>query len=248
MHIEPKLLELYNYPSRSQKAHKIERILLDYLGSNRDVSKLRCLDVGCSIGVISDCLSRTFAQVVGVEPLAESIDIAHQLHPDSKATFLNSDGLHLPFQNETFDVIVCAQVYEHSTYPHRLVAEIRRVLKPGGCCFFSGPNKWWPIEYHYDWYFAHWLPKSLLHRYCQHRYGHPFDLVLYNYWQLQTLWRDFGRHDYTLRLVYEPEKFWDRPDRYRWARIVPRPIAVALKFLLPNFNWILSKPHAPTNT
>ena len=239
--IEPELLETFKYSSRSQKARKIKYILVDHLGTEQNMSELRCLDLGCSIGVISTRLADAFGQVVGLDPLLEAIDIAHRLHPNSKAEFLNSNGLRLPFKDEAFDVIVCAQVYEHTTEPRLLVREVRRVLKPGGSCFFSGPNRLWPIEYHYGWWFIHWLPRTLLHRFCRRRYGHPFDLVLYNYWQLRGLWQGFEKSDYTLRLIYEPGRFLEHSLAHRWARVVPRFIAVTFRPFLPNFNWVLIK-------
>jgi 2-polyprenyl-3-methyl-5-hydroxy-6-metoxy-1,4-benzoquinol methylase len=245
--IEPELLEQYKFASRFQKASKIERVLLDHLGTQQKVRELRCLDLGCSIGVISTHLADVFGQVVGVEPLSEAVDIACRLYPHSKATFLRGDGQRLPFQDEAFDVIVCAQVYEHSTQPYLLVKEIWRTLRPGGSCFFSGPNRLWPFEYHYDWWFIHWLPRTFLHWFCQRRYGHLFDLVLYNYWQLRELWQDFECHDYTLRLVYEPGRFLEHSNSHRWARMVPRFVATILRPFLPNFNWVLVKKAAPTH-
>ena len=239
--IEPELLETFKYSSRSQKARKIKHILADHLGTAQTVNELRCLDLGCSIGVISTHLADTFGQVVGVDPLPEAIDIARRLHSDSGAEFLNSDGLALPFKDETFDVIVCAQVYEHTTEPGLLAREVWRVLKPSGSCFFSGPNKLWPIEYHYGWWFVHWLPRTAVHRYCRRRYGHPFDLILFNYWQLRELWQDFEHSDYTLRLIYEPGRFLEHSRAYSWTRVVPRFIAATLKPFLPNYNWVLTK-------
>lgn len=238
--IEPDLLEKYDYPSRFQKARKIEHILMDFL-EGRATKDLRCLDLGCSIGVISTHLADTFGQVVGIDPLLEAIDIANRLDSGAKVKFIHGDGLNLPFKDEVFDVVICAQVYEHSQAPSQLAGEIRRVLVPGGCCFFSGPNRLWPIEYHYDWCCIHWLPRCLVERYCQYQQGHSYDLILYNYWQLRALWKGFESHYYTLRLVYEPEKFLESSERYRWARIVPKPIASLFRFLLPNFNWMLVK-------
>jgi ubiquinone/menaquinone biosynthesis C-methylase UbiE len=245
--IEPELLEKYKYSSRYQKARKIERILVDHLGTEQEASELRCLDLGCSIGVISTHLAEAFGRVVGVDSLPEAIHIARRLHPHSKAAFLCGDGLRLPFEDEAFDAIVCAQVYEHTAQPHLLVREIRRTLRPGGCCFFSGPNRLWPIEYHYDWWFIHWLPRTLLHRYCRWRYNHPFDLILYNYWQLRELWQGFRCSDYTLRLIYEPDRFLEPSNPYRWARLAPQFIASILRPFLPNFNWVLIKETTPTD-
>ena len=42
------------------------------------------------------------------------------------------DAEELPFDNEFFDVVYSWGVIHHSTYPERIVAEIHRVLKPGG--------------------------------------------------------------------------------------------------------------------
>ncbi len=244
--VDPERLERYGYDSRFEKAHKIEGILKDYLRPVRDGDALDCLDVGCSIGVISSILTGTFKRVVGVEPLEESIGLAPRIHPDSKATFVQGDGLRLPFRDEAFDVIICAQVYEHSADPAQLVAEIRRTLRSGGCCFFSGPNRLWPLEYHYGWLGLHWLPRSVLDRYCQRRSGHAYDLRLYHYWQLRSLWQDFEWIDYTLRLVYEPGRFMEATGVQRWARLVPRPVAGILRWLAPNFNWVLVKTAEPS--
>ncbi|MBN1260636.1 MAG: class I SAM-dependent methyltransferase [Anaerolineae bacterium] len=239
------LLEKYEYDSRFQKARKIESILKHFLGGADAYPDFRCLDVGCAIGVITAQLSRTFGQVAGLDPLKEALDVARALHPDTQAQFLHADGLHLPFDDATFNLVICAQVYEHSTNPARLVREIRRVLKPGGICFFSGPNRLWPIEYHYHWIGRHWLPRPLVDRYVRRQHGHPYDLELYTYRQLRGLWQGFERRDYTLDLIYTPGHFAGAPDVPAWARLIPRPVAQALRFLLPNFNWVVRKPVAP---
>jgi 2-polyprenyl-3-methyl-5-hydroxy-6-metoxy-1,4-benzoquinol methylase len=235
------LLEQYKYESRFQKAFKIERILEDYFNTETNQQELRCLDVGCSIGIISARLSTAFGQVVGVEPMAEAIGLAHRLNNESGSSFVQGDGICLPFPDGTFDVIVCAQVYEHTQDPHRLASEIYRVLKPSGCCFFSGPNRLWPLEYHYGWLCLHWLPQIVLDHFCRWRYGHPYDLILLNYWQLRSLWQAFGKVDYTLRLLYDPGKFFDDASLYQWTRRIPRRILQVLRPLLPNFNWVLVK-------
>ena len=239
--MESDLLQNQWYLSRAEKARKIQRILHDHFGSEQNLASLRCLDLGCSIGVISTHLVSIFGQVIGLDPLDESMRIASRLNPGSGAAFLQGDGLRLPFDDRVFDVIICAQVYEHTSDPFQLVAEIRRTLKPGGCCFFSGPNRLWPIEYHYRWLMLHWLPRAWVEGYCRLRYGQEYDLMLYTYWQLKALWAGFERIDYTLHLIYESAEYLDSARLQHWARWVPRPLASALRFLLPNYNWILIK-------
>jgi SAM-dependent methyltransferase len=49
------------------------------------------------------------------------------------------DGKHLPFDNDSFDVIFSSEVFEHVFNLHELLLEIRRVLKPGGKLIFTCP-------------------------------------------------------------------------------------------------------------
>lgn len=53
---------------------------------------------------------------------------------------LNSDAAPLPFADRTFDLAICTQVLEHLLWPQHLLAEIRRVLAPGGALVASVPN------------------------------------------------------------------------------------------------------------
>jgi SAM-dependent methyltransferase len=52
-----------------------------------------------------------------------------------------SGGLReLPFPDETFDLVIFAEVIEHLTYPQIMVSELARVLKPGGALVLTTPN------------------------------------------------------------------------------------------------------------
>jgi SAM-dependent methyltransferase len=51
-----------------------------------------------------------------------------------------SDAENLPLKNGVFDVVICLQVLEHTPFPERIVAEIARVLRPGGYLFLAAPN------------------------------------------------------------------------------------------------------------
>lgn len=50
-----------------------------------------------------------------------------------------ADGAHLPFPDASFDGVVCLEVIEHVTAPSRAIAEIGRVLRPGGKAWISMP-------------------------------------------------------------------------------------------------------------
>jgi SAM-dependent methyltransferase len=50
-----------------------------------------------------------------------------------------ADGTRLPFRDASMDAIVCLEVIEHVRDPEQLLAEIHRVLKPGGRALMSMP-------------------------------------------------------------------------------------------------------------
>lgn len=52
---------------------------------------------------------------------------------------VDGDIQNLPFKSEVVDAVICKDVLEHVPRPHDAVAEIYRVLKPGGKAFFSVP-------------------------------------------------------------------------------------------------------------
>ena len=74
-------------------------------------------------------------------------------------------GERLPFSNGTFDVVVSAWVFEHLVDPRRAVAEIRRVLKPGGRLVFLTPNAW-----NYNVWLIRLVPNHLHELFTSHLY------------------------------------------------------------------------------
>jgi len=52
---------------------------------------------------------------------------------------VRADLTDLPFEAETFDVVICSHVLEHVPDDHKAMSEIRRVLKPGGAALLMAP-------------------------------------------------------------------------------------------------------------
>ncbi len=50
-----------------------------------------------------------------------------------------SDILDIPEKNESFDAILCTEVFEHIKYPDRALSEFHRLLKPGGMLILTAP-------------------------------------------------------------------------------------------------------------
>lgn len=56
------------------------------------------------------------------------------------------DGKLMPFENATFDCVLCIEVLEHSEQPDLLLSEIARVIKPNGTCLLTVP---WSARQHH---------------------------------------------------------------------------------------------------
>lgn len=235
---------------RARKAAKILAILSDFMTD--DLSEKSCLDVGCRDGIILKALSTQFHFNVGIDIESTSLPpkdwgehslpelgSGGQNREDLPPThFTQANGKELPFPGEQFDLIICAQVYEHVDDPVSLVAEIRRVLKPHGIIFFSGPNRWAVVEEHYHLPFLSWLPKKLADRYMRTtKRGDRYEIQPLSYWQLRHLLCDFKIHDYAPKLLSHPELF--ALDERVKVRIPPW-LGKLLRPWVPNFNWVLT--------
>jgi SAM-dependent methyltransferase len=60
--------------------------------------------------------------------------------------FLRADLNAVPFGDATMDVVLCAEVLEHMTNPRAAIAEMARILKPGGYAVITTPNSKNPLE------------------------------------------------------------------------------------------------------
>ena len=75
-------------------------------------------------------------QGVGIDPLAVSYSGLFPRWQNCAAT-IAAVGEQLPFSNESFDVVLCDNVVDHAESPKQIVAELTRILKPGGLLYFT---------------------------------------------------------------------------------------------------------------
>jgi ubiquinone/menaquinone biosynthesis C-methylase UbiE len=88
------------------------------------------LDVGSGTGEDVAALRDLVDRAVGVEPSEGLRTESVRRHPGLEV--VDGDALSLPFDNESFDVVRCERVLQHIADPARAVAEMTRVLRPGG--------------------------------------------------------------------------------------------------------------------
>lgn len=153
-------------------------------------------DIGCGSGGIAAGLAGRVDRITGIDPEPwDAWSTAAAEHPN--LTFLEApcDGIEPPLTVASVDVAICNQVYEHVANPRGLVLNIGRILKPGGWCYFAGPNLLWPIEPHVHWPFVHWLPRRLarrLMRIAGARRPEDLDAFSTHVWQLRRWFVEAG--------------------------------------------------------
>ena len=97
------------------------------------------LDVGCGEGVvIRDILQQNSELcITGLDISRDNLNVAEELNPTAR--FVLGDVYELPFENDSFDLVICTEVLEHLKDPERAVAELKRVSKK--YCIISVPHE-----------------------------------------------------------------------------------------------------------
>ncbi len=101
------------------------------------------LDVGCAGGFMAEAIDERGAQVTGIDPAGEAIAAASR-HAEQTGRSIRYDtgvGEALPYDDASFDTVVCVDVLEHVTSVPQTLSEIARVLKPGGVFCFDTINR-----------------------------------------------------------------------------------------------------------
>lgn len=111
----------------------IGKIIQPFLHSN-----MKILDAGCGAGGTMEYMSE-YGSMLGV-------DISKEMVEHCRNIGLNAlcESIHcLPFQDHTFDLVLCLDVLEHLQDEKQVLEELNRVVKPGGILVFSVPAFSW---------------------------------------------------------------------------------------------------------
>lgn len=122
------------------------------------------LDVACGEGYGSQILSGVASGVTGIDISADAVAHAEGRYGSERLRFIEASAALLPLEDDSMDVVVSFETIEHHDQHEEMLAEIRRVLRPGGVMILSSPNKqYYSIEpgysnpYHVKELFRHEL-------------------------------------------------------------------------------------------
>lgn len=99
------------------------------------------LDCATGSGYGAHCLSKAAEKVIAVDMSEETIRFAQARYGSPKIHFTCGSAEELDLADNSVDVYCNIETIEHVPHPLRLLAEAKRVLKPGGIFMVSTPNR-----------------------------------------------------------------------------------------------------------
>jgi SAM-dependent methyltransferase len=212
------------------------------------------LDFGCGRGQVVVLGTQRGIDMLGADSFGPGWK--HN-SPETRERIVEIVDGRLPFPDAHFDVVLSNTVFEHIPDPRPSLAEIKRVLKPGGAflAFFPTRDVW--FEGHLGLYFPHWMQRypGLRRRYLRFlrraglgyhetaqspeqwadTMGRVLDtMVFYHAWpDVRRWWKDeFGAAPQSLANSFISYRFRTHPRLRRFSPLVDSPLAAPISRFL----------------
>ena len=111
--------------------------------SNMKFDQLESLDIGCGGGILTEELAKISDRTFGIDISKASLETAknHALGQGLTIDYQQASAENLPFPANSFNVVTCCDVLEHVDDVDKVVAEVSRVLRPGGVFIYDTINR-----------------------------------------------------------------------------------------------------------
>jgi len=148
-------LYLEQLPGRLASARRVIRLL------EREVPPGRLLDIGCGVGVVLQAASPAWT-ATGVEPSKWAAKHARETF---HLNVIEGSVEDTKFPDASFDAVTMLDVIEHLADPRHVLAEVHRILRPGGVFYIYTPDLsapvarlmgrwWWGLRAAHLYYFS----------------------------------------------------------------------------------------------
>jgi SAM-dependent methyltransferase len=127
----------------------------------------RIADIGCGPGWYTNAIRTTGAEVIPIDHDIAALEAGGQMPQGA----IVGDAMNLPIADGSLDGVFASNMLEHTPDAERVIAEIIRVLRPGGWAYVSWTNWFSPWGGH-DMTPYHFLGPRLGLRLYQRRHGH----------------------------------------------------------------------------
>lgn len=197
----------------------------------------RILDVGCGEGQVARSLAASGADVVGIDPTLRNIEVARERGGGPEYRVGSADAL--PFAGSSFDAVVACLVFEHIDALDASVAEVARVLRPGGVFAFflnhpllQTPGSGWIDDHIIDPPEQYWRIGAYLVETESIEEVEPGVKVRFVHRPLSRYVNTLAEHGLFLETMVEPSPppgFLERAPEYVLAHTVPRLLYMRLR-------------------
>ncbi len=130
------------------------------LGFVRQAGRSRVVDIGCG----SSRIVQDLPTAVGMDIATSKLRFLRDRHP----RLVQGSALALPFQSNAFDVVISSEVIEHLPDSAEILAEMTRVLRPGGTLILGTPDYGRPLWWVLEWLYAKALPGAYAKEHITH--------------------------------------------------------------------------------
>lgn len=219
--------------SRNRKADK----LITILNTVTDLKQCDVLDIGTGSGHITQRIAKQCKSMT-------SVDLYDERLVKKGYKFKSVPDEHLPFKDNTFDVVISNHVIEHVSNQKVHFNEAHRVLKKGGIYHIATPNRLWFMDPHYKLPFITWLPRSVANTYLQLVKKKDWDIYPLTYYQLKKMAKNkFKITNISLQILKHPKKF--RLDIYKpiqpLVKLIPAFLLSIVNYIIPTYVLALKK-------
>lgn len=171
----------------------------------------RVLDVGCGRGLLLQKIAaraESGTELFGIDISPKLCALAEQNNPGARIVVGDAEAL--PYPDQYFDTVCMTEVFEHMLDFHKPLAEVRRVLKPGGTFIISVPNRDWAS---YDFY--------------DQRRNHEFQPVDDHYFRFAEITGLLKEHGFKVQTYRGLDNLY----YYGWKHRIEEAVAWVLPFL-----------------
>ena len=125
--------------------HRMVRQAIDV---EHDLAQRNVLEIACGRGDFAAwcaALPTPPARLVGADLSGVAVQAARRRVRRGRTSFCQSDAERMPFASGAFDTAICCETLEHLGNPRAALAELARVLRPGGRLYLTTPNYLGPM-------------------------------------------------------------------------------------------------------
>jgi ubiquinone/menaquinone biosynthesis C-methylase UbiE len=136
--------DLYQNVDNCRDFHFVQRLeIVTRIITGRFSRDTKLLDLGCGAGVLSEQLVAAGFDVDAADMSADMLEFSRtrlSKYDASRYRLTRAECSDLPFPDASFDVVACIGVFGYMDDVDAAIAEIKRVLRPGGTLVFSIRN------------------------------------------------------------------------------------------------------------